>query len=60
MIGTKGHVVEWSGRTGRVRTHGEIWQASARTPLEPGQEIRVVSLEDLTLEVEPVPKKDEQ
>ncbi|MDJ0949145.1 MAG: nodulation protein NfeD [Alphaproteobacteria bacterium] len=60
MIGSKGQVLEWSGRTGRVRTHGEIWQASAHTPLEPGQEIRVASLEELTLVVEPVPKKDEQ
>jgi membrane-bound serine protease (ClpP class) len=53
MVGLKGEVVEWQGGEGRVHTHGEIWQARADAPLEPGQRVRVQQLDGLTLVVEP-------
>jgi len=51
MIGSVGEVVEWSGRQGRVRVHGEIWKARAEQLFAPGDAVRVVQREDLTLVV---------
>jgi membrane-bound serine protease (ClpP class) len=53
MIGSKGRVIEWSDRGGRVRVHGEIWEARASKPLQQGQEVRVANIDGLTLIVEP-------
>jgi membrane-bound serine protease (ClpP class) len=53
MIGSKAKVVDWNGSGGRVYVHGEIWQARASRPLVPGQVVRVVALQNLTLVVEP-------
>jgi membrane-bound serine protease (ClpP class) len=40
---------------GHVDVHGEIWRAVSRTPLAPGQPIRVVEVNGLTLVVEAAP-----
>ena len=39
---------------GQVDVHGEIWRAVSREPLPPGQPVRVVEVNGLTLVVEPV------
>jgi membrane-bound serine protease (ClpP class) len=39
---------------GQVDVHGEIWRAVSREPLSPGQPVRVVEVNGLTLVVEPV------
>lgn len=54
MVGLDGEVIEWSGEEGRVRTHGEIWQASAGGTLEPGMPVRVIGRDGLTLIVRPL------
>lgn len=38
---------------GKVFVHGEYWDAVSSTPVEPGGEVRVVSIEGLKLRVEP-------
>lgn len=53
MIGMSGEVVSWSGQSGRVRTHGEIWQARATNELAPGSQVRVRERDGLVLLVEP-------
>jgi membrane-bound serine protease (ClpP class) len=53
MIGAEGETLEWQGASGRIRVHGEIWQARAAQPLEPGARIRVTGRTDLVLTVEP-------
>ncbi len=60
MIGSHGRVIGWSGRGGRVRVLGEIWQASATAPLRRGQNIRVTALKGLTLEIEPLSETGEK
>jgi membrane-bound serine protease (ClpP class) len=40
---------------GQVQVHGEIWRASSREPLVPGQPVHVVAVNGLTLLVEPAP-----
>jgi membrane-bound serine protease (ClpP class) len=57
MIGLNGEVVSWSGHAGRVRTHGEIWQARAAAVLAPGSRVRVAARDGLVLEVKPEKKE---
>jgi membrane-bound serine protease (ClpP class) len=56
MIGSKGQVIEWDGHSGRVRVHGEVWQARAAPALHPGRRIRVADIDGLILIVEPETK----
>lgn len=53
MVGADGEVIEWTGHEGRIRTHGEIWQARSDRTLEPGNKVRVGDIDGLTLIVEP-------
>jgi membrane-bound serine protease (ClpP class) len=39
---------------GLVRVHGELWNAVTRRPVRAGQVLRIVRIDGLTLEVEPV------
>ena len=52
MVHSRARVVDWQGGAGRVRVHGEIWRARGPADLAPGQEVRVVAIDGLTLEVE--------
>ena len=53
MVGSRAHVIDWHGGDGRVRAHGEIWQARGPAGLAPGRKVRVKAIHGLTLEVEP-------
>lgn len=53
MLGSVGEALEDFDTTGWLRIHGERWQARTDTPVQRGQRLRVVRLEDLTLIVEP-------
>ena len=44
-------------RSGPVRVRGEIWNAVARAPVRKDERLRVVRVEGLTLEVEPVSRE---
>jgi membrane-bound serine protease (ClpP class) len=52
MVGSRVRVIEWQGGKGRVRVHGEIWYARGPAALQPGQEVRVIGIDGLTLQVE--------
>jgi membrane-bound serine protease (ClpP class) len=41
------------GATGSVAVHGETWRARAEAPVSPGDRLRVVAIDGLTLTVEP-------
>ena len=53
LIGSSGNVRTWSVKSGQVHVLGEQWHARAATPLVPGQRVRVIGREGLTLFVEP-------
>ncbi|QJP17519.1 nodulation protein NfeD [Starkeya sp. ORNL1] len=53
LLGSAGHVVAWDGGRGLIQMPGERWQARADAPLAPGQRVRVVARDDLTLVVVP-------
>ncbi len=42
------------GAPGKVRLHGEIWNAEADVPVDVGDRVRVVRVDGMTLRVEPV------
>ncbi|MCG7522317.1 nodulation protein NfeD [Ruegeria sp. Ofav3-42] len=53
MLGAQARVLDWSGGTGFVWVEGERWQARGRTGLQPGQDVRILEVDGLTLHVGP-------
>jgi membrane-bound serine protease (ClpP class) len=53
LLGSVAQVLDWRGSEGSVRVHGEIWAAHSERPLNPGDSVRVVGRDRLTLIVEP-------
>jgi len=53
MIGAPGVVQDWSGGQGFVFAHGERWRAVSSAPLKPGERVRTLRVEGLTLTVAP-------
>jgi membrane-bound serine protease (ClpP class) len=54
LVGITGEVLPMSGGDRWVRVHGELWRAAADVELRPGQRVRVVGLDGLTLTVKPL------
>lgn len=52
LIGASAKVLDWQGQKGHVFVHGERWNATAEQPMVPGQAVRVVALNGLTLEID--------
>jgi membrane-bound serine protease (ClpP class) len=55
MAGTIGPVVEWRDGRGHIRVRGELWEARSSASLGPGDRVRVVAIDGLTLDVQPAP-----
>lgn len=56
IVGSIGEADEnFSGR-GRVRLGSEYWNAISRVPVRAGQKVRVVSMDGLLLNIEPLPE----
>lgn len=54
LVGATGEAAERLAPSGHVRVLGEIWQANSSSDLPRGSPVRVVAVNDLTLEVEAV------
>ncbi len=54
MIGLVGVAENDIGRSGRVKVRGEYWTARSASPISAGKEVKVVAVEDLTLQVEEI------
>ena len=56
LVGTAGHArdVITPDAPGYVRVHGELWKATSRVPVTAGQRVRVLDVNGLTLDVEPI------
>jgi Membrane-bound serine protease (ClpP class) len=56
LLGTEGEARDaiTSDDPGYVRVRGELWRAISKTPVAPGQAIRVLDIHGLTLNVEPL------
>lgn len=54
LLSEHGTVIDWSGNSGNIRIHGEVWAARGARPLMPGDTVRVTSRDGLVLMVEPV------
>ncbi len=53
LVGSTGVVAERLAPVGQIRVLGELWQARSSTELPLGARVRVVAVDELTLEVEP-------
>ena len=53
MLTSRGKVVDWQAGRGNIRIRGEIWSARSDAALQPGDSVRVVRRDGLTLIVEP-------
>jgi membrane-bound serine protease (ClpP class) len=54
LIGAPGRATRWQGAEGEVLVQGEHWRARAARPPTPGQSVRVVGRDGLTLLIEPL------
>src|SRR5205823_14881707 len=56
LIGTEGEARDaiTSDVPGYVGVRGELWRAISKTPVAPGQKIRVLDIHGLTLDIEPL------
>jgi membrane-bound serine protease (ClpP class) len=53
LVGRTAEVIVACAPDGRVKLSGEIWNARCEVPMANGERVRVVSVEGLTLVVEP-------
>jgi membrane-bound serine protease (ClpP class) len=53
LLQASGEVLDDFAGSGRIRVHGEVWQAVTKVPLRRGEKVRVRSVEGLVLNVEP-------
>lgn len=58
MVGLIAQPVKAFTHTGQVRVHGEIWRARTSGRVNKNQPVRVIHLDGLTLDVEPVDETD--
>ena len=52
LVGMRAEVVQPCSPLGLVRVRGELWNAHASTPVEPGETVTVSGMDGLTLRVE--------
>ena len=60
LIGAEGTVLEDFEGTGQIRVFGEIWKATSPVPLTRNQKVRIVSVQGLILNVNPISIKNEE
>jgi membrane-bound serine protease (ClpP class) len=53
LLAERAEAIESFETRGVVRVHGELWNATSRSPVRQGQRLRIVSRDGLTLMVEP-------
>ena len=51
MVGAEGVVLERADSGAWAQVHGERWRVTSPDPLQPGQRIRVIGMQGLTLQV---------
>ena len=60
LVGATGEAAERLAPSGHVRVLGELWQANSSSELPRGSRVRVVAVNDLTLEVEAVDEPEKR
>lgn len=54
MLGSIGQVLEDIEETGLIHIHGETWQVQSKLPLRRGDQVKVIAIDGLILNVEPI------
>jgi membrane-bound serine protease (ClpP class) len=58
LLGARGLVLEDFSGEGRVRVHGEVWEAHCDQPLRRNQSVRIAGRDGLVLQVTPTEEKE--
>jgi membrane-bound serine protease (ClpP class) len=58
LLHARGEVLDDFAGKGRIRIHGEVWQAATKVPLRRGDRVRVTAVDGLVLSVEPETKEE--
>lgn len=53
LLSAVGEVLNWTDANGEVRVTGEVWQATAASPVLPGKKVKVIGVQGLRLVVAP-------
>ncbi|UCC55370.1 MAG: nodulation protein NfeD, partial [Gammaproteobacteria bacterium] len=53
MLAAEGVVIRDFVGSGRIRVHGEVWNAESSVPLKSGDHVRVTAVDGLVLKVQP-------
>ena len=53
IVGQMATVIDECAPAGRVRFHGELWNARASEPVSEGERVRIMAVDGLTFDVEP-------
>jgi membrane-bound serine protease (ClpP class) len=56
LVGALGKVAQPLAPVGQIRVHGELWEARSTGTVVSGTAVRVVGVNGLVLDVEPVPE----
>jgi membrane-bound serine protease (ClpP class) len=54
LLQASGEVLDDFEGKGRIRIHGEIWQADSATALRRGDQVQVIAIDGLVLKVQPL------
>jgi membrane-bound serine protease (ClpP class) len=57
MLTAVGEVLDDFEGDGRIRIHGEVWNARSTVPLHKGSLVQVVAMDGLVLHVKPVTRE---
>lgn len=60
LLGSEALVIENFEQEGRVNIHSENWNALCDTALQKGQHVKVIGIDGLTLQVEPLPTSKQE
>lgn len=54
LLGSTGEIIALEGQEGWARVHGENWRVRSAQPMTRGETVRIIGMQGLTLDVEPV------
>jgi len=60
MLGSTARILRWQGGAGAINTHGEVWSAVGMDDAKPGDNVKVVKIEGLTVTVSPLENSDKK
>ncbi len=58
MLGSTARILRWQSGAGAVKTHGEVWSAVGIDDAKPGDSVKIMGIDGLTVTVSPLKTTD--